>query len=138
MINYRLKGENQMYQSEFCEVEYLKEANSVFLKWKKFCMGEDYRKPARFALQSLSENENCNFIIDARSGFEDDKEDVKWVFDEFIPKMSQTGCKKVVFITSLVNDIEGEIDMFTKAFMKYFEVKNVNSLDEAIAEVNRI
>ena len=34
-----------MYQSEYCEVSYNTEYNVVFVKWKKFCCKEDYRKP---------------------------------------------------------------------------------------------
>jgi len=34
-----------MYQSEFSDVTYLEDLNVVFVKWKKFCRLDDYRKP---------------------------------------------------------------------------------------------
>lgn len=125
-----------MLKSEFCEVSYLKKENIILLKWEKFCQGKDYRAPLYYVLELLQKNKNSNFICDARNGFEDNKEDVKWVFDEFIPKISDTDCKKVVFVTNVVNNIQGEIDMFTNEFMKYFEVKIVISLEDAFNEMD--
>lgn len=133
-INLYNEGECGMFKSEFCEVTYMKKENIVLIRWLKFCKGEDYRTPLRFALQLLREHRNSNVIADARNGFEDEEEDVRWAFREFIPQMAQTDCKKIVFFTNEVNDIEGEIDMFTKEFLKYFEVKNVTSWEEAISE----
>lgn len=34
-----------MYLSEYCDVNYNETYNIVFVKWKKFCCIEDYRKP---------------------------------------------------------------------------------------------
>ena len=44
-----------MYQSEYCEVSYNTEYNVVFVKWKKFCCKEDYRKPLEYALKIIKE-----------------------------------------------------------------------------------
>lgn len=125
-----------MFKSEFCEVSYLKKENVILLKWEKFCKGKDYREPLYYVLELLQKNKNSNFICDARNGFEDDKEDIKWAFDEFIPKMCDTDCKKVVFVTNVINNIQGEIDMFTNEFKKYFEVKEVISIEDAFNEID--
>lgn len=121
-----------MFNSEFCEVNYLERENIVFLTWKKFCSLEDYREPVGYALDLIKNHKDSNFICDARNGFEDIEEDVKWDFEVFIPELSKAGCKQVVFIVDAVNPIEGEIDMFTKEFKKYFLVDKVNSLEEAL------
>jgi len=42
-----------------------------------------------------------------------------------LPATSNTDCKNVVFIMNEVNEIEEEMDMWTKEFMKYFTVKKV-------------
>ena len=39
-----------------------------------------------------------------------------------------TDCKNVVFIMNEVNEIEEEMDMWTKEFMKYFTVKKVKAM----------
>ena len=46
--------------------------------------------------------------------------------------MSSTDCKIVVFIMNEVNEIEEEMDMWTKEFMKYFTVKKVTRYEEAV------
>ena len=42
-----------MYISEFCDVKYEENHNVVFVKWKKFCCREDYRKPLEYALEII-------------------------------------------------------------------------------------
>ena len=120
------------FESEFCKVIYRERENIVFLTWKKFCCFEDYRKPTSFALELLEKNEGSNFVVDARNGFEDEKEDVEWGFSYLLPAMAKTSCKKVMFILDEVNEIEEEMNLWTKEFNKYFEVKNVNSFEKAM------
>lgn len=120
------------FDSEYCNVKYIREDNVVFLTWKKFCSHDDYRTPAKFAVDLLKEYSNSNFICDARNGFEDDKDDVEWGFSVYLPSMAKTDCKAVVFIMNEVNEIEGEMDMWTKEFMKYFKVKRTTSYKEGV------
>lgn len=118
------------FDSEFCNVRYIPKDNIVFLAWKKFCCYDNYRKPTTFALELLRKYPNSNFVIDARNGFEDEKEDVEWGFTVLLPAMSKTGCKNVVFILDEVNEMEEEMDMWTKEFLKYFTVKKVKCYED--------
>ncbi len=122
----------EFFDSEFCNVRYVEKDNVVFLTWKKFCRLDNYRTPTTFALDLLSRHPGSNFIVDARNGFEDDKEDVAWGFQTLLPLMSKTNCKYVIFIMNEVNEIEEEMDLWTKEFMKYFKTKKVKSYDGAI------
>lgn len=119
------------YNSEYCQVRYQKEDNIVLLTWKKFCCYDDYRTPTSYALELLKKQKGSNLVIDARNGFEDEKEDVEWGFTYLLPNMAKTDCKSVVIIMDAVNDIEGEMDMWTKEFMKYFHVSRATSYEEA-------
>jgi hypothetical protein len=83
-----------------------------------------------FALELLKKYSNSYFVIDARNGFEDEKEDVEWAFSVLLPAMSKTSCKNVVFIMNEVNEIEEEMDMWTKEFRKYFTVKKVSCYED--------
>ena len=116
------------FTSEFADVQYLKDKNKVLLTWKKEAKFENYRKPTTAALELLREH-GCDYIIDARSGFEDEKEDVQWGFSFLLPEMAKTGCKTVWFIMTQVNETEigEEMDMWTAEFLKYFAVKKVDS-----------
>jgi len=127
--------EKNEFNSEFCNVKYILEDNIVFLTWKKFCCCDNYRKPTTFALELLKKYPNSNFVVDARNGFEDEKEDVEWGFSVLLPAMSNTDCKNVVFIMNEVNEIEEEMDMWTKEFMKYFTVKKVNCYEDAVRSI---
>lgn len=126
-----MNKENE-FNSEFCNVKYISKDNIVFLSWKKFCCYDDYRKPTIFALELLKKYPNSNFVVDARNGFEDEKEDVEWGVSVLLPSMSNTDCKNVVFIMNEVNKIEEEIDMWTQELMKYFTVKKVECYEDAV------
>ena len=123
-----------MYESEYCKLVPFEEDHVVYFKWYEYCAFEAYRMPLRRILEALEKTPNSNLVIDARCGFEDEKEDVEWVCKEFIPAMAKTGTKKVVFLTHEVNEIEGEIDMFTAEFMKYVKVEYATSLAEAFTK----
>jgi len=83
-------------------------------------------------LELLRKYSNSNFVVDTRNGFEDGKEDVEWGFSVLLPAMSNTDCKTVVFIMNEVNEIEEEMDMWTKEFIKYFTVKKVKCYEDAV------
>lgn len=123
---------SQTFDSEFCNVTYMETDNVVLLTWKKFCCFDDYRKPTLFASQMLKENEGSNLVIDARNGFEDEKEDVDWGFTVLLPDMSKSSCQNCIFILDQIPAIEDEIDLWTTEFKKYFNVHKVQSYDEAV------
>jgi quinol monooxygenase YgiN len=127
----------QEFNSEFCNIKYIEEDNIVFLTWKKFCSFKDYRTPTTFALDLLKGNANSNFVVDARNGFEDDKEDVEWGFTFLLPEISKTDCKYVVFILNEVKEIEEEMDLWTKEFGKYFTVIKAKSYVEALDKMKK-
>jgi hypothetical protein len=122
----------EAYNNEHCIVYYRSEISAVYLKWKKFSCGEQYRKPCEYLLELLRKYECKNFVVNAINGFEDDKEDVEWAFEYFIPSLAKTSCKTMVFIMGTGNSLDHEIDMFTKEFMKYFKVERCHSIEEAV------
>lgn len=124
--------DNIEFDSPFSNVKYKPEGNIVFLTWKKFCCFDDYRKPTLFALELLKNYAGSNFVVDARNGFEDVKEDIEWGFSFLLPAMAKTSCKHVVFIMNEFNQIEEEMDMWTKEFKKYFTVNKVNCFEDAV------
>lgn len=123
---------NDAFDSEFCNVIYVEKDKVVLLTWKKFCCFENYREPTMFASGLLKKHMGSNFVIDARHGFEDEKEDVDWGFQVLLPDMAQSSCKKCIFIMQEKPTIEEEIDLWTAEFKKYFQVFKVQSYDEAI------
>lgn len=122
----------EIFETEYARVEYIPADNAVLLKWKKFCRIDDYRRPTIFAAELLHKHGGCDFIIDARRGFEDDKADVVWGFEVLLPYMAKSGCKRCVFILEAVNEIEGEMDLWTAEFMKYFKVDRVTRYEDAL------
>lgn len=120
------------YDSEFCNVTYMDQDNIVLLTWKKFCCFDDYRQPTMFASKLLKKMDGSNFVIDARNGFEDEKEDVEWGFRVLLPDMAESGCRKCIFIVNEAPAIEEELDLWTLEFKKYFQVHRVKSYNEAV------
>ena len=98
-----------MYLSEYCDVNYDENYNVVFVKWKKFCCKDDYRKPLEYALQVIHEHK-CNYVADTRTGFENIPEDTKWVADYFMPKAVEYGCQCIYFIIDENNSLKEELE----------------------------
>lgn len=120
------------FDSDYAHVAYIEADEVVMLTWKKFASGDEYRTPVNFALELLCKYKNSNFVVDAKNGFEDDKEDVLWGVNTFIPEMAKTNCKQVAFILTEANEIEDEMDMWTQEFQKHFAVHKVTSYENAI------
>lgn len=119
-----------MFESEFAKTDYIVKDNVVFHIWKKEAHFNDYREPVIASLEMLKAHEGSIFIVDARNGFEDVKEDVEWGFNYFLPELKKTGCKIWGFILPKVSDIEGEINLWTKEIKKNFRVIRAESYEE--------
>ena len=122
-----------MFESEYAKSEYIEKDNAVLHVWKKEAHFDDYRDPVKASLEMLREHKNSIFIVDARNGFEDVKEDVEWGFEWFLPELKKTGCKVWGFILPEVSDIEGEIDLWSREVEKNFRVIRAVSYDEIVA-----
>ena len=81
-----------MFESDFAKTDYIEKDNVVFHVWKKEAHFDDYRDPVKASLELLREHKDSIFIVDARNGFEDVKEDVEWGFEYFLPELKKTGC----------------------------------------------
>ena len=122
------KGEKD-YSSEYCDVEYLKEHETVLVTWKKFCKGDDYRAPLEKALDIIKEHK-CGYTADTRNGFENDAEDTKWVADHFMKKASEYGCKCIYFIIDDENNLKDELEGQQNDSADIIEFKYIKSIDE--------
>lgn len=121
-----------MFDSEYAKCEYVEKDNVVFHIWKKEAHFDNYRDPVIASLEMLREHKDSIFIVDARNGFEDVKEDVEWGFNWFLPELKKTGCKVWGFILPKVSHIEGEIDLWTKEIEKNFKVIRAVSYEEIV------
>jgi len=119
-----------MYKSDFCDVDYNEELNIVFVKWKKFCNQDNYRKPLLVALDIMKNNNNCNYVADTIEGFENEKADTEWLFNEYLPKVKLTSCKKIFFIINKDNRLKEELEGQAVELKKLFDVIYCFGLDE--------
>jgi hypothetical protein len=119
-----------MFESEFCSVKYLEDINVVLVTWKKYCSGEDYRKPLLFAIKIMSGHPGCDFVADTTDGFEDAPEDTQWLLNTFIPLARQTDCQRIFFIIDRDNTLKNELDAQTGELKNYFTVQTCFDLSE--------
>ena len=111
-----------MYKSEFSEVTYLKDLNVVFVKWKKFCNQDNYRKPLLYALDIMRNHTDCHYVADTRDGFENEPADTQWVFNYFLPQAALTTCKAIFFIINNDNKLKEELEGQAVELRKHFNV----------------
>lgn len=121
-----------MFDTEFCHVCYRPDLYIVFMKWKKSCMGNDYRDPFYFALYLLKKHRTAQLVIDVTLAFQGGSEDLEWTYKELIPTMAYTGCSQVIFIKDHTDVVFSDMNGITKEFVKYFMVHQCNSFEAAI------
>lgn len=119
------------FTSDYADVDFLEEEQLILLTWKKEAHLLNYRQPCEAVLELMRKNE-CDLVIDARKGFEDEKADVQWGFAYLLPQMARTGCRAVWFIMDNVCDpgLDTEMNMWEAEFGKYFSVFRTDSLDK--------
>lgn len=122
-----------MYLSEYCDVNYNETYNIVFVKWKKFCCIEDYRKPLKFALDIIKQYK-CDYVADTRDGFENIPEDTKWVADYFMPKAAEYGCRVIYFIIDENNTLKDELEGQQKDSQSLMQFKYIYDICEVSIE----
>ena len=122
-----------MYLSEYCDVNYNETYNIVFVKWKKFCCMEDYRKPLEFALDIIKQYK-CDYVADTRDGFENIPEDTKWVADYFMPKAAEYGCRCIYFIIDENNTLKEELEGQQMDSQSLMQFKYIYDIDEVSTE----
>ena len=122
-----------MYLSEYCDVNYNETYNIVFVKWKKFCCMEDYRKPLEFALDIIKQYK-CDYVADTRDGFENIPEDTKWVADYFMPKATEYGCRCIYFIIDENNTLKDELEGQQKDSQSLMQFKYIYDIYEVSTE----
>ena len=122
-----------MYKSEFCEVKYEENYNVGFVKWKKFCCKDDYRKPLEYALEIIKEHK-CNYVADTRTGFENIPEDTKWIADYFIPKAVEYGCQCIFFIIDKNNSLKEELEGQEADSGNIIQFRYIYGLEETLDE----
>ena len=119
-----------MYKSEFCDVSYNADLNIVFVKWKKLCRQDEYRKPLLYALDVMKRYDDCHYVADTRDGFENEDADTQWLFDVFLPQTALTTCKIIFFIIDRDNALKAELEGQTAELEKLFTVHYCFGLDE--------
>lgn len=127
-----------MFDNDYAKIEFIEENHVVFHIWKKECHYDEYREPVMYSLSLLREHKGSVLVVDARNGFEDVEEDVKWGFNYFLPELKKTGCKIFAFILPEVSEIEGEIDLWTSEIQKNFHVIRGTSYEKVLERITLI
>jgi hypothetical protein len=117
-----IRKDDSLYLSEFCDVSYLEDLNVVFVKWKKLCRHDDYRKPLLYAIEIMKSHDNCHYVADTRNGFENEEDDTQWVFNVFLPQTALTTCKVIFFIIDTDNKLKEELEGQSVELRKQFDV----------------
>ena len=85
------------------------------------------------ALDIMKNHNNCHYVADTRDGFENENADTEWLFNEWLPKVSSTSCKKIFFIINKDNTLKEELDGQSVELKKLFDVIYCFGLDEVRA-----
>ncbi len=99
-----------MFESEYAKCEYVEKDRAVLHIWKKEAHYDDYRKHVKASLEMLKNHAGSVFIVDARNGFEDVKEDVEWGFPGGELFCDQVETKELKYFSK-----ENKPQLFTKS-----------------------
>ena len=118
-----------MFLSEYCDVNYNDTHNVVFVRWKKFCCNDDYRKPLEYALEIIKKY-RCDYCADTRNGFENIPEDTQWVAEFFMPTAAEYGCRCIYFIIDKNNSLKEELEGQASDSSDKLEFRYIYNLEE--------
>ena len=117
-----------MLNTQYCQIQHLKEKNAILLEWKQFCQGEDYRKPFRYGLELIKKHNITTWITDTTHGFENEEADTVWLLQEIMSQFIESSLKKIVFIIADDSLLMGEILGQKEALGEFFEVELLEEL----------
>lgn len=120
----------EMYESEYCRVDYMESLNAVLCQWKRRSTLADYRNPLRYGLRLLNEKEAVIWITDTTNGFECEADDMQWLQESFLPRTIESPCQTIVFILNDDSILKAEVEQHTRALSQYFNVEHYGSLEE--------
>ena len=118
------------YNTPYCQLQHIKDKNTILCKWKQFCKGDDYRNPLKYASKEIEKHQIATWITDTTNGFESKEADNKWLLEEFVPSMIESSIEKVIFIISYDSLLMEEIKEQKIALSRFFKVELVEDLDE--------
>ena len=113
----------KMYNTPYCQLQYLKAQNAILCQWKQFCKDDDYRNPLKYAMQEIEKHQISTWITDTTHGFESEDADTLWLLEEFVPSMIDSSIKKVIFIIDDDSPLMEEIKKQKTALDEFFEVE---------------
>lgn len=119
-----------MLLSENCDVLYVSELNCAFVKWKRYCEREGYRKPLLHAVEIINSHDDCHFIADMRDGFELCSDDDTWLHEEFAPMIADCGCKHIFFIKNTDSLLDNMLENHSALLKRHFSVHFCESFDD--------
>ena len=99
-----------MLLNESYDVLYISELNCVFVKWKRYCEGDDYRRAQLHALDIIDKHKGCHYIVDMRDGF--------------------SGCRHFFFIKNKYSLLDDEIENQSALMKRYFSVHCCENFDD--------
>jgi len=117
-----------MLNTQYCQIQHLKEKNAILLEWKQFCQGEDYRKPFRYGLELIKKHNITTWITDTTNGFENEEADTVWLLQEIMPQFIESSLEKILFIIADDSPLMCEILGQKEALVEHFEVALVEEL----------
>ncbi len=119
-----------MLLSENYDVLYISELNCVFVKWKRYCEGEDYRRAQLHALDIIDKHEGCHYIVDMRDGFKCSSDDDTWLHGHFAPLIYDSGCRHFFYIKNSSSLLDGEIENQSALMQRFFSVHCCENFDD--------
>jgi len=115
-----------MYNTPYCKVKHLKAQNAILCEWKRFCKGDDYREPFRYALEQINAHHITTWITDTTNGFENEEADTRWLLEVFMPLMIESSVCKIIFVIANDSPLMDEIRGQKAALKEYFKVALVD------------
>ncbi len=119
-----------MLLSDHCDVLYATELNCVFIKWKKYCEGEDYRKPLLHAADILRQHDGCNVVMDIRESMGFSDSDTAWLHEIFSVAAYNSGCRHFFFIRNNSSTDTRWLDDQAALLQRSFSVRCCEGFDD--------
>lgn len=119
-----------MLLSENCDVLYVSELNCAFVKWKRYCEHDAYRRPLLHAVEIINSHDGCSYIADMRDAFEPCTDDDTWLHEEFSQMIADCGCKHIFYIKNKESLLDNMLENRSALLQRHFSVHFCENFDD--------
>jgi len=126
-----------LFETNYCEINYLEDSKTLVQEWKKFCMPEEFRTAQNKTVELFKAHNCVNFISDTTNAGVLKKEETEWAAKTITPQLVESGMKEINFIVPNNVFAQMTLDNLTKQEQGGLPLNFFPNVTDALNHINK-